>query len=229
MRRRITVCILFACSTLWGQSPGGATHVPGQSQGPQAATPVANDPRSAFTEAHPLAEILQQIQASSSKSNADVARLRIDKWKIDATGRQQAQATAESIRRNLSNAVPDLIQQLQSSPASLIANFRLYRNLNALYDTFSSLVESAGAFGAREQYDSLADDISQLDHLRHQMAERIDLLAGTDDAELARLRAKVATLATAPKPVTKIVVNDDPPKSRKKPKASPPPAQSPVN
>jgi hypothetical protein len=122
-----------------------------------------------------------------------------------------------------------LLQQIQSSPASLIANFRLYRNLNALYDTFSSLVESAGAFGAREQYDALADDVSQLDHLRHQMAERVDLLAGTDDAELARLRAKVASLASAPKPVTRVVVNDDPPKAKKKSKVSPPPAQSPVN
>jgi len=40
-----------------------------------------------------------------------------------------------------------LLQRIKASPSSLNANFRLYRNMNALYDTFSALAESAGAFG----------------------------------------------------------------------------------
>jgi hypothetical protein len=148
--------------------------------------------------------------------------LRIDKWKTDAGSKQQSQAAATSISRNLKYAVPDLLQRVEASPASLNANFRLYRNLNALYDTFSALVESAGAFGAKDQFDPLAADIAQLDQLRRQVAERVDLLAEEDDAELARLRAKVAAAAAAIKPPTKIVVDDNrpKPKPKKKPKTA---------
>jgi hypothetical protein len=162
------------------------------------------------------------MRASAEKANADVGRLRIDKWKADAPSKQQATALADSIRRNLNYAVPDLLQRIQAAPSSLNANFRLYRNLNALFDTFSSLVESAGAFGAKEQYDPLAADLSELDHLRRQMADRMDLLAGANDAELARLRSQAASTASGVKSAsTKVVVNnDDAPKAKKKPKAS---------
>jgi hypothetical protein len=180
-----------------------------------AATPSSSDPA--------LSEFLVQMDAAAKKSDADVARLRIDKWKIDAPSKQQAEATALSVRRNLSYAVPDLIQRIQAAPGSLNANFRLYRNLNVLYDTFSSLVESAGAFGPKEQYDPLAADITQLDQLRRQLAERVDLLAGANDAELARLRSKLATGGA--KSATKVVVDDDQPQPKPKKKAKPTPAQ----
>lgn len=162
------------------------------------------------------------MRASAEKADADVGRLRVDKWKADAANKQQATALADSIHRNLSYAMPDLLQRIQASPNSLNANFRLYRNLNALFDTFSSLVESAGAFGTKEQYDPLAADLSELDHLRRQMADRMDLLAGANDAELARLRSQAASTASGAKSAsTKVVVdNDDQPKAKKKPKAA---------
>jgi hypothetical protein len=226
---KIAVYFLLACSALWAQSSGSAPRATGPASAPQATAPVVSgSPVVSPQEAQILAELLRQVSASADKSNADVARVRIDKWKADAASKQQAQAGAESIRRNLANAVPDLVQRIQSSPGSLVANFRLYRNLNALYDTFSALAESAGAFGAREQYEPLAEDVSQLDHLRHQMAERVDLLAGTNDAELGRLRTQLATIKPAAKPVAKIVVDNDQPKTKKKSKTTQPQSQSPA-
>jgi hypothetical protein len=169
-----------------------------------------------------LSELLIQVQAISQKSDEDIAGLRIDKWKADATSKQQAQASALSIRRNLTNAVPDLLQRIKASPSSLNANFRLYRNMNALYDTFSALAESAGAFGPNDQYQSLSSDITQLDQLRRQIAERVDLLAGTNDAELARLRARLASPTPGAKATSnKVVVDDTQPKPKKKPKTTP--------
>ena len=114
--------------------------------------------------------------------------------------------------------VEQALLRIQAAPASLNANFRLYRTLNALCDTFSSLVDSAGNFGVREQYDPIAADLAQLDRLRHQMADRVDMLAGANDAELARLRAQVARSGGAKPGATKVVVNDGDQPAKKKAK-----------
>jgi hypothetical protein len=211
---KIVIYLMLFSSAVWSQMPAKA---PAAQASTTAPIPAAD--------AQALSELLNQTQAAAQKSDADVARLHIEKWKADSTSKQQAQSSAASIRRNLTNAVPDLIQRIQAAPASLNANFRLYRNLNALYDTFSALAESAGAFGPRDQYDPLATDIARLDQLRHQMAERVDLLAGTSDAELTRLRARLSAAVAAAKPTTptKTVVDDEKPKPKKKAK----PAQKP--
>jgi len=217
---KIPFYFLLACSAAWAQLPNN-TSAPRSSPVPLSRASVPLDSQ--------VSNLLNQVRSSAEKFNTDVARLRIDKWKADAGSKQQAQAAAASISRNLNNAVPDLLQRIEASPGSLNANFRLYRNLNALYDTFSALVESAGAFGPKEQYEPLAADISQLDQLRRQAAERVDSLAGDNDAELARLRAKISAAATGAKPPAKIVVDDEQPKPKpkKKPKATQNQSQTP--
>jgi hypothetical protein len=169
-----------------------------------------------------LRESLIMVQAMAQKSDADVARLRIDKWKTDSQSKQQSEANATSIRRNLTNAIPDLLLRIRTEPGSLTANFRLYRNLNALYDSFSALAETAGAFGPQEHYAALSADLTQLDQVRRQFAERVDLLAGASDAELARLRASTVAKPTSTKPPSKVVVDDSHPTPKKKPKPKPP-------
>jgi hypothetical protein len=196
----------------------------GQAAAAVGQTPVAQGTAATSATAAPdlaLSELLIQIQAVAQKSDQDVTRLRIDKWKADAANKQQAQESALAIRRNLTNAVPDLLQRIQASPGSLNANFRLYRNLNALYDTFSALTDSASAFGPSDQFQPLSADLTQIDLLRRQIAERVDILAGANDAELARLRARLANPAGSAKPApTKVVVDDDK-KPKKRPKPSP--------
>lgn len=193
-----------------------------------AATDQTIAPQSAATSATAspdlaLRELLIQVQANAQKSDQDLARLRIDKWKADSASKQQADASVVSIRRNLTNAVPDLLQRIQASPGSLNANFRLYRNMNALYDTFSSLAESAGAFASNDQFQPLSADVYQLDQLRRQIAERVDMLAGANDAELARLRARIGnTTAGTKSSSNKVVVDDSKPAPKKKPKPAPP-------
>lgn len=219
---KIPLYILLVCSTVWAQTSAPRTTVAPAT----ASAPAANSATSSNVAIPDASDLTRQISASAEKANVDVGRLRIDKWKTDAASKQESTTLADSIRRNLNYAVPDLLQRIQASPGSLNANFRLYRNLNALYDTFSSLVESAGAFGAKEQYDPLAADLSQLDHLRREMADRVDLLAGANDAELARLRSQVSPAGGAKPASTKVVVNnDDPPKAKKKPKPATPQSQ----
>jgi hypothetical protein len=221
---KIAIYLLLALTIAGTPLPAKTAATASQSTAPQGRASAGNP----SPDAQSLNAFLKQVQISAEKSEADLSRLRIEKWKTEAATKQQAQASVVSIRRNLTNAIPDLVQRIQASPGSLNANFRLYRNLNALYDTFSALAESAGAFGSKEQYEALAADIAFLDQLRHQAAERVDLMAGTNDTELARLRAQAA--ATKAKPAsTKIVVDDDQPKSKKKAKSSTKSSPSPSN
>jgi hypothetical protein len=183
-------------------------------QGSQASATAASDAS--------LKDVLARVQAMAQKSDADLARLHIDKWKADSANKQQAQSSADSIHRNLVNAVPDLVQLVQASPNSLSANFRLYRDLNALFETFAALAESAGAFGPADQYSPLAADLTQMDQVRQQIADRLDLLAGTNDTELARLRTRPAAApAKAAAASSKVVVDDNQPSPKKKRKSSP--------
>lgn len=172
-----------------------------------------------------LNDLVARVRATAQKTNGDIGRLRIEKWKADSGSKKQAQASADSIQRNLTSAVPDLLEQLHTTPDSLIINFRLYRDLNALYDTFSSLTEATGAFAPTEQYTALASDLAQLDQARQKAADRVDFLAGTSEAELVRLRARGTATSSTSRPqstVNKIVVDDNTPAARKKKKAQAP-------
>jgi len=166
---------------------------------------------------------LGQLNQIIENTRVDLARLRVDKWKADAASRRQAEANAESVQRNLASALPAIVQQVRANPGSVGATFKLYRNLNALYDVMSSLTESAGAFGSNEEYQALANDTSKLDTLRRSLADRVEAMATFRDNEVAQLqaRARQASPAAAAAPPKKIVVDDNEPvkKSTKKPAA----------
>ncbi|MGB7148316.1 MAG: hypothetical protein WBD45_04140, partial [Terriglobales bacterium] len=148
----------------------------------------------------------------------------IEKWKTDSTNKQQALANVSSIQRNLQDALPDMIAQLNNSPEDLAASFKLYRNLDALYDVFGSLVESAGAFGNKEEFQSLSNDMNGIESARRSFGERMQKLAASKEDELTHLRAQVKTLSAAPPPPPKKIVVDDtePPKKPVKKKVTKP-------
>ena len=208
-------CVLFAFPL---NGMGAAT--PAQNANPQATQPSA-----AGTSDSALNDLLAHLKDATARTDEDLQRLRIDKWKADSDTKKQSQAGADSIHRNLANAMPELIQAVQAAPGSLLANFRLYRDLNAVYETFYGLVESTGAFGPSGDYQALGANLTQLDHARQQLAQRLDLLAGANDAELARLRSRPAAAASGKSPAAsnKIVVDDtQPAKKKRKPAASQP-------
>jgi hypothetical protein len=93
--------------------------------------------------------LLAQLEEASQAAQLDLAKMRIEKWKTDSGSKRQAEGNAESIQRNLKTALPEIIAELKASPESLTFTFKLYRNLDALYDVFESVAESAGAFGSK--------------------------------------------------------------------------------
>ena len=46
-------------------------------------------------------------------------------------------------------ALPEIIGQLRNAPEAMPITFKLYRNLDALYDVLGGVVEGAGAFGSK--------------------------------------------------------------------------------
>jgi predicted nucleic acid-binding Zn-ribbon protein len=184
----------------------------------QVAPPVS------YASVSQLNQMLTQVEQGSQAAQADLAKLRTERWKTDSGNKRQVQANVESIQRNLQEALPAMIADLRASPENLASTFKVYRNLDALYDVFGSVVESAGAFGSKDEFQTLENDLSTIEKARRSFADRMENLAGAKEAELARLRTQVRNTqaaAAAAAPAKKIVVDDtEPPKkpaTKKKP------------
>lgn len=169
-----------------------------------------------YASVNELNGILAQLNQTSTAMLADLSKMRIERWKTDGSTKRQTQGNVDSIQRNLQSAVPEIVGQVQNSPEDLNSSFKLYRNLDALYDVFGSVVESAGAFGTKDEFQSLSNDFNGLEGVRRAMGERIQKLAAAKEDELARLRTQVKTLSAAPPaPPKKIVVDDTEPAPKK--------------
>jgi hypothetical protein len=222
MKRFLGFGVIFYSSVLLAAQASSPPQAP-----PNTSAPV---PYSSLSQVNLL---LSQLEQTSQSMQRDLAGLRIDKWKkTDADTKRGSQADVASIQRNLQTALPEIIAELRNSPDSLGSTFKLYRNLDALYDVFSSLAESTGAFGSGDEYQSLRNDLSSLENSRRMFADRMATLAESKEAELTKLRTDLQSLRATDKPATelkKVVVDDtEPPKKpvKKKPapKAPKPPA-----
>jgi len=169
-----------------------------------------------------LNDLLAQLERTSQNTQSDLRALRIDRWKTDSSTKRQSQSNVESVQRNLQAALPEIIAQLRAAPEDMGATFKLYRNLDALYDVLGSVTESAGAFGPRDDFQALANDLNALETTRRAFADRLENLASSKEAEIGRLRSdlKAAQAAQPSAPTTppkKIVVdNTETPKPAKK-------------
>lgn len=171
-----------------------------------------------------LNTMLQRIEQEAAALNSDVGKLRVERWKIDSTTKQQTSENVSSIQRNISGALPGLMTAVRTTPTSLAANFKLYRNLNALYDVVASVSESTGAFGRREEYDLMAPHASALDEDRRNYGEYLQQMTATADDRIATAeREKAAAIAAQQQvPPKRIIVDDN------EPAAAPPKKKKPV-
>lgn len=187
---------------------------------PQSSQPMATAPAPALPA--DLGTALSNVGQTAQATASSLKSLRIDKWKTDSGTKQQAQQNAESLSRNLTEALPGMIQQVRANPASVAAQFKLYRNLNALLDVLSTMTEAAGTFGPKSEYQALSGELNTFDQARLALADRLQNATAQQDAEVARLRtavqqAEAATRAAqAQIPPKKIVVDDNAPAPKKK-------------
>jgi hypothetical protein len=183
------------------------------------AEPPAQAPVSApvsYASVSQLNAMLTQLEETARTAQSDLSGLRIDHWRADSTAKRQSLANVESIQRNLKEALPGMIAELRASPESLPSTFKLYRNLDALYNVFGSVVELTGAYGSKDDFQSLNNDLNAFEKSRLSFANRMEMLAGAKESELARLRAEVRNAQAEANPVpTKIIVDDTEPVKRK--------------
>jgi hypothetical protein len=206
----------------------------------QAQTPSGAPQRMQVAPANgDLNALLQQVQQATGSANLNIAKLRIERWKTDSEQKKQMQQIADSLQKNISNAVPGLITDVENSKGSVLASFKLYHNLNVLYEFLSGLADAAGAFGKREEYEPLAADAAALDTARQNLSTYVEQAAG-------RLEAASRAAATPPGtqaqkatvvPGKKVIIDDEdtprpkkksPAKSTKKKTSSPPASPSPT-
>jgi hypothetical protein len=171
-------------------------------------------------------QMLGQLQQIAQQTASDLGKLKIDKWKTDSSNKQQSQSNATSLQRNLMAAMPEMIQKAQAAPQDFAPSFKLYRNLNVVYDVLAMTAENAGAFGPKEQYEPLANDIGQLDQVRRNMADRLDWLSGVKDSQIKQLSQQLVTAqqqvrAAAEAPKETETSKKKPSSATKKKKAAP--------
>lgn len=176
-----------------------------------------------------LNSTLSQLEQTAQQMANDVGRLNVKKWKTDTRYKEASQHDADSIQANVTGTMPGLVAQVRSNPSNVASMFKLYRNVDALYDVVRGLAESAGAFGPREDYESLASDVSRLTSVRGSLATQLDSIASAKENEINQLRKIVAQAqaAKAAEPPKKVIVDDTEPvkkPARKKKAATKPSA-----
>jgi hypothetical protein len=205
MLRLLCASLILAASAFGQAAPGD-----------QAGAPVS------YASMSQLNSMLTQLEQASQTTQLDLAKLRIEKWKTDSDTKRQTQSNIDSIARNLHDALPEIVSELRNSPENVAVTFKLYRNLSALYDVFSAVVESAGAFGSRDEFQALANDLTEFDRARRSIGDRTEDLAGAKEEEIARLRTNLrqAQASISSAPPKKVIVDDAEPTKKPKKKSS---------
>ncbi len=148
-----------------------AQATPSPAPAPSAAAGSA--PPVPYASVSQLNLLLSQLEQLAQATQVDLAKLRIEKWKTDSNTKRGTETDVESLQRNLQMALPEIIAQLRASPenigatSSSIAIWTPFRRLGPV-------VESAGAFGSKDEFQSVQNDLSAIERSRRELAERME-------------------------------------------------------
>jgi hypothetical protein len=206
MKHVVAVSILLF-SAAFGLGQAGSTNRPSTAPTPSAAiSPSSTAPS--------LDTILTEVQQATQSANLNIARLRIDRWKADSAEKADMQHVADSLHKNISLAVPDLISDVRSSHGSVSSTFKLYHNINVVFEYLNQLTDAASSAGKKEEFDPLNSDVAALDRARQHLSAYIEQAAASLENKV-RTAAAAATPAPTPQATPKkIVVDDDTPHKR---------------
>ena len=151
------------------------------------------------------------MRIAVSTSN-DIGRLRIEKWKTDDDQKAQLQKVADSLQRNITYAVPSLVSDVRESHGSVSSTFKLYHNLNVVYEFLISMADAAGNLGKREEYEPLAADAAALDAARSTLSKYIEQAAAAYELQVREAARPPAQAVPAP---VKIITDQPPAKPAK--------------
>ena len=184
MKLSRTILILLASSsmapaqTASGRPPDSASNTPAQSQ-PATPSPPA------------LQAELDRLQKFAPDAAQVVTDLHIDRWKTNPVSRSAAQANADAIYRNLTAALPHLVEAARAAPDDVGAEFRVYRSVVALYEVLGALTDASRLSGQRSQYDQLSALLETLKSIRRNLGNDLEELTASAQTQLNQLRGEV--------------------------------------
>ena len=215
-------------------------HAAAQSRNPQRLQPAVSGRSDLNSTLIDLDRLSQAVQN-------DIAGLRVDKWKSGwksgflkgSSQKEQAEQAAGSLRRNLANALPGLIHDVESSRGSIATTFRLYDDVSLVCETLDSLINASEAAGKKSEAAPLAEDYSALTRVRRSLSTYIQQSAFTWETKgrmpAASFSAPAATparqasssspqIVTTDQGVRKIIIDDTVPEKKPAPTAKKKPA-----
>ena len=134
---------------------------------------------------------LDRLQTAASQVAQEIGQMHIEKWKTNSAAISAAQANASSVQRNLTSALPGLIAAVRAAPSDVNAEFKLYRNLNALYDVFGTVTDSTRIFGQKSEYESLSQQLQVIGSVRRKLGESLEQQTADTQHELNQMRAQI--------------------------------------
>lgn len=189
---RSGICVIVLCTSL----------LPAQKLRALALAQTGN------TNEASLGATLDKLEQTVESTNAALGRVRVDRWKADGDTRSATQTRIDSLTRNMTSALPALLQEARQKSQDSSVVFKLYRNLNALYDVLNSVTEAAGAFGSKQDYDVLSTLAASFQDEQRSVADYLERLTADTQAELVRYRTqRQAQTAATP---ARIVVDAEP-------------------
>jgi hypothetical protein len=158
---------------------------------------------------------LTDLDRVAMSTYANVSALDISRWGsqwkpgfLKSTRQKEAEHTAESVQRNLSDALPTLIADVRSTHGSVSSTFRLYHDLTLVGEAMDTLVSTAKFEGRQHETRGLADDCVALSRIRRNLSSYIEAKAVTMDSRAATYASYSPMRQSRPPAVKKIVIDD---------------------
>ncbi|HEY7405845.1 MAG TPA: hypothetical protein VIB39_20130 [Candidatus Angelobacter sp.] len=198
-----------------------ASNVAAQSRTPQRTQVVTGNNGRAD-----LNSTLIDLDRVAQATQNDIANLQVEKWKSgwksgflkDGSHTQQAQQAAGSLQRNLANALPGLVHDVQNSRGSVSTTFKLYDDVSLVCEAVDSLINASEAVGHKSEAGPLVDDYTALTRIRRSLSNYIQLAAANLETRGVRPAASFVTppalyapqsktASSSPAPSTQIVTD----------------------
>jgi hypothetical protein len=179
MKNTPAVLIVIGFSLVFG------TVLAGQARGPQRTQVVMGNSGRAD-----LNSTLRDLERISQATQNDIANLHVAKWRSGwksgflkgSSQKEQAQQAAGSLERNLANALPGLVRDVQTSRGSISASFKLYDDVSLVCEALDSLITASEAAGKKNDSAPLVEDYSALTRVRRSLSTYIQQSAATWEA-----------------------------------------------
>ena len=130
-------------------------------------------------------------------------------WRAPQSVKSAAEGDIESIQRDLNGTLAGLLQQADEAPGSVPAEFLVYRNVDALYDTLLRVVETAELAAPNQEVSALETALDSLESARAQVGDTILGGAEVQQDQLIRLQRAIQAAEAAQRAPVKTTVVDD--------------------